>query len=41
MYTKTQILEMEASIIHLFNFEIILSSSYKFFEALAEAIGLA
>jgi len=39
-YTITEILQMEADIIKQLNFELIINSSYKFFEPLTKVIGL-
>jgi hypothetical protein len=39
-YTASQILNMETDIIKELNFELIINSSYKFFEPLSKIVGL-
>ncbi len=39
-YKESQVLAMEAEMLHAFNFELIVNSAYKFFEPLAKIAGL-
>lgn len=39
-YTKAQLIATEADMLHTFNFNLIVNSSYKFYEPLAKIAGL-